>query len=76
MIISGDSSRITDMINSFGQDVRNLLKQAVDIAWYSRGSIQYETALAMSPLERDIATELVNKRIEAQQKKKSMNVIY
>jgi hypothetical protein len=74
MIISGDSSRIAEMINSLGHDVRNLLKQAIQIAWYSRGSIQYETALGMSPLERDIAVELVNERIESQ--KKSMYPVY
>lgn len=62
------------MINSMAMDVRNLLKQAVEIAWFSRGSIQYETALSMSPLERDIAVEFVNNRLEAQ--KKNPNPIY
>jgi hypothetical protein len=74
MIMSGDSSRIAEMINSLALDVRSLLKQAVEIAWYSRGSIQYETALAMSPLERDIAIEFVNNRLELQ--KKSPNPVY
>ena len=68
MIMSGDSSRIAEMINSLALDVRSLLKQAIEIAWYSRGSIQYETALAMSPLERDIAIEFVNNRLELQKK--------
>lgn len=74
MIISGDTSRISEMINSLALDTRNLLKQALDVAWYSRGSIQYEAALMMSPLERDLAIELVNKRIEDQ--KKSSNIVY
>jgi hypothetical protein len=74
MIMSGDSSRIAEMINSMAMDVRNLLKQAVEIAWYSRGSIQYETALGMTPLERDITVEFVNNRLEAQ--KKSPNPVY
>lgn len=68
MIISGETSRIAEMINSMAIDVRNLLKQAMDIAWYSRGSIQYETALGMSPLERDIAVSMVNERLELQKK--------
>ena len=74
MIMSGDSSRIAEMIDGMAKDVRNLLKQAVEIAWFSRGSIQYETALAMSPLERDITIEFVNNRLENQ--KKSMNPVY
>jgi len=68
MIMSGDTSRIAEMINSMATDVRNLLKQAFEIAWYSRGSIQYETALGMSPLERDIAITFVNDRLEMQKK--------
>lgn len=62
------------MIDSMAKDVRSLLKQAVEIAWYSRGSIQYETALNMTPLERDITVEFVNNRLEGQ--KKSMNPVY
>lgn len=62
------------MINALGIDTRNLLKQAVEIAWYSRGSIQYETALGMSPLERDITIQFVNDRLEAQ--KKNPNPVY
>lgn len=74
MIMFGDSSRIAEMINALGIDTRNLLKQAVEIAWYSRGSIQYETALGMSPLERDITIQFVNDRLEAQ--KKNPNPVY
>ena len=62
------------MINSMARDTRSLLRQAVEIAWFSRGSIQYESALAMSPLERDIAIEFVNERLEAQ--KKSPHPVY
>lgn len=64
MIISGESSRIAEMINSMGVDVRNLLKAAVEISYFSRASIPYETVLAMTPLERDIAIEFINKRLE------------
>lgn len=64
MIISGDTSRIAEMINSMAVDVRNLLKAAVEIAYFSRASIPYETALNMTPLERDIAIEFINKRLE------------
>jgi len=64
MIMSGDASRVTDMINSMALDVRNLLKSAVEIAYFSRGAIPYETVLGMSAVERDIAVEFINKRLE------------
>lgn len=64
MIISGDTSRIAEMINSMALDVRNLLKAVMEIAYFSRASIPYETAMNMTPLERDIAIEFINKRLE------------
>lgn len=64
MIISGDSSRISEMINSFATDVRNLLKTAIEISYFSRGAIPYASVLQMSPLERDLATEFINKRLD------------
>lgn len=74
MIMFGDSSRVASMINSLAIDTRNLLKQAVEIAWFSRGSIQYESALNMTPLERDIVIQFVNDRLESQ--KKNPNPVY
>lgn len=65
MIISGESSRIAEMINTMGLDTRNLLKAAFEISYFSRGSTQYESVLRMTPLERDIAVEFINKRLEA-----------
>lgn len=64
MIISGDMGRISEMINSLALDVRNLLQSCLEIAYFSRGAWQYETVLNMSPLERDIATAFINKRLE------------
>lgn len=68
MIISGDGDRTGEMINSMAIDVRNLLKAAIEIAYYSRGSIQYDKVLEMTPLERDLVVEFINKRLEAASK--------
>ncbi len=64
MIVSGDTSRVSEMIDSMAKDVRNLLRSAVEIAYFSRASLPYETVLRMSALERDIAVEFINKRLE------------
>lgn len=64
MIISGDASRISEMINSMALDVRSLLKTAIEIAYFSRGSIPYNDVLGMSALERDLAVDFINKRLE------------
>jgi hypothetical protein len=62
------------MITEMAIDVRNLLSQAVEIAWFSRGSIQYHYALLMTPLERDVAIQFYTKRIESQ--KQSAHPVY
>lgn len=64
MIMSGDTSRISEVINSMGLDVRNLLRSAVEISYFTRGAIGYDQVLRMSALERDIAVEFINKRLE------------
>jgi hypothetical protein len=74
MILSGDSSRIADMINSLATDTRNLLKAAIEISYFSRGAWSYDLVLRMSPLERDIAIEFINKRLEVAGK--SLHPIY
>jgi hypothetical protein len=53
------------MINGMGMDVRNLLKAAYEIAYFSRGGVQYDQVLKMTPLERDLAVDFINKRLEA-----------
>lgn len=68
MITSGQSEKISEVINQMGMEVRQLLMSAVEIAYFSRGSIQYDTVLRMTPLERDIAVEFINKRLETASK--------
>ena len=53
------------MINAFALDTRNLLKAVLEISYFSRGAWSYDTVMRMSPLERDLAIEFINKRLEA-----------
>jgi len=53
------------MINSLALDTRSLLKACFEISYFSRGAWAYDLVLQMSPLERDLAIELINKRLEA-----------
>lgn len=53
------------MINALALDTRNLLKAAFEISYFGRGAWPYDMVLQMSPLERDLAVELINKRLEA-----------
>lgn len=71
MIMTGDGSRIAEMINSLALDTRTLLKAAFEISYFSRGAWQYESVLQMSPLERDLAVEFINKRLDVAAKSQS-----
>lgn len=64
MIITADRGRVSEVIDLMAKDVRNLLDQAIEISYFSRGAIQYETVLKMTPLERDLAVKFINKRLE------------
>ena len=57
------------MISQLGAEIRNLIKSALELSWYSRGAWPYHTILQMSAGERDLALEFINKRMEAEAKK-------
>jgi hypothetical protein len=65
MILTGDHTRIVSMIDRLNLEAKNLIESAQQISYYSRGAWQYETVLNMSALERDMAVEFINKRLEA-----------
>jgi hypothetical protein len=65
MILSGDHTRIIQLIDRLNLEVKSLIKCAMDIATYTRGGVDYYTALGMSAFERDLIIEDINKRLEA-----------
>ncbi len=46
-------------------EVKGLLMAALEISYFSRGAYSYESVLGMTALERDLAVEFINKRLEA-----------
>jgi hypothetical protein len=68
MILTGDHTRIVQMIDRMQIEIKGLIQAAIDIATYTRGGVPYETALNMSAFERDLVIESINKRIEAASK--------
>lgn len=65
MILTGDHTRIVGTIDRLALEVRGLVQTCQDIAYYTRGGIDYDTALRMSAFERDLAIDGINKRLEA-----------
>jgi hypothetical protein len=46
-------------------EVKNILTSALEISYFSRGAYSYETVLNMTAVERDLAINFINKRLEA-----------
>lgn len=68
MILTGDHTRIVGMIDKLQVEAKALISSAMEISYFSRGGWQYETVLRMSAIERDMAVEFINKRLEAASK--------
>ena len=68
MILTGDHTRIVGMIDRLHAEAKGLIASAQEISYFSRGAWQYETVLRMSAVERDMAVEFINKRLEAASK--------
>lgn len=64
MIQAGDMAAVQRLIERLGGEIRSIVKSALEISYYSRGSWSYHQVLMMSQAEREIATEFVNDRLE------------
>lgn len=50
---------------------RELLTMNVQIAYFMRGSVQYEDLMWRTPVERQIMADFIKERLEAESKKMS-----
>jgi hypothetical protein len=64
MIREGDVAAIQKMMMRLGQEVRSLVKAALEISYYSRGAWSYQQVLLMSQAEREMASEFINDRLK------------
>lgn len=52
---------------------KNLIKDTVELTYFMRGALQYEDALELTTLEREIHTTFLNKHLEKEVKKVNPN---
>lgn len=65
MINAGDMRAAQLLIHRLGAEIKNLIKSALEISYFSRGAWQYDQVLAMSAAEREMAVEFINERLKA-----------
>lgn len=64
MIKTGDMDAVQKMITRLGIDIKNIVKSALEISYFSRGAWSYQAVLAMSQSEREMAVEFINTRLQ------------
>ena len=63
------------MITEFQKGIRTILKECQQIAWYSRGSIQYEATFELTPFERQNFMDMIEHIIKDQCKGEVMRTL-
>lgn len=64
MIQSGKVEEIEKMISILGNQIRDIIRESLELSYFSRGAWSYYDVLNMSSGEREIATDFINKRLE------------
>lgn len=64
MIASHNTAYIEQVMTSFTRDNAKLLESVMQLIYYYRGALSRDDALAMSPLEREMAVEFLNNRFK------------
>lgn len=68
MISAGNMNAVRNLIHRLGKETQSLVRLAIEIAYFSRGSLSYAQVMDMSAGEREIALEFINERLEQAKK--------
>jgi hypothetical protein len=55
-------------LESYDTESRAVKKEALQMAWYMRGGLTYNDAMALSSSEREIIGEIIKKNMETTEK--------
>lgn len=69
MIREGDMREVQQLIYKLGVEIKTLVKNALELAYFSRGAWPYESVLQMSAGERELATEFISEQLKHAAKK-------
>ena len=63
-----EDSEIVSYLKDFDSQVKNLKLEIMKLCWFMRGGITWQEALALSPEERQVASQLVKENMETTKK--------
>lgn len=64
MIAAGDMRAVKMLIDRLGLEIKNLVKSALELSYFSRGAWSYDAVLSMSAGERELAVDFINERLK------------
>lgn len=68
MILTGNLDEIRNLIILLKKEVKMLITEAIELSYFSRGSISYTDILNMSPEEREMVRDFLENRLKQAQK--------
>lgn len=68
MLLSLPPERLKKLIDGYENEVNDIKKNALQMAWYMRGSVSYEDVLNMSTLERKQINGIIEQNLETTKK--------
>lgn len=69
MLRHGSADDIRKMFEQMRSDTKKLLKEVIQLVYFMRGAIQYESMMNMTYAERQLIREFIEKRLEDESKK-------
>ena len=63
-----DSDQIGTMLEQMDKEADSIRQEALKMAWYMRGGLNYEQAMSLGPSERTMISELIKENLETTKK--------
>jgi len=63
-----DSDQIGTMLEQMDKEADSIRQEALKMAWYMRGGLNYEQAMTLAPNERKMISELIKENLETTKK--------
>ena len=63
-----NSEQITDMVESMEKESNDIKQEALKMAWYMRGGLNYNQALQLNATERKTVSDLIKDNLETTKK--------
>ena len=60
--------QISDIVDRYEKDVKNIKDDALKISWYMRGGVSYQDAMNMSTTEKELVSKIIKDNLETTKK--------